>query len=395
VIESSNTRDLLEASKIAEERYDDLRADVRRFGAEYISKRTWANVWGEYERDVLDLKVARKKILKKRRTKLIGIWNNWISPFWSSMRCSELSKATVMEYWKWRLNQNTTSNNTILDQAKTFKALVRFAFDRGYLSGPLPDLSPDVESEKTRRGAFTKRQVKVIEKHLAKWIKATKRKDYRLARECFRCFVMLGFYSGIRIGEMLNLRWKDIQLPDARRQRDGSVLVRWADQELVLAAGKVASEKDLERYTKSIAQISISEKSGKTGFRPVVPMVEATGFLEYWRMRTPFKADADFVFPNRWGQRRTVESFEKMHNETIKTLGEDFQYDRYGCQLLPYSYRHTYATIMLIHVPSVRMEDLCANMGTSMEQMYHHYSHVTANDLKERLASQIFGLANL
>jgi hypothetical protein len=147
MIESSNTRDFLEACKIAEDRYDDLRADVRRFGVEYISKRSWSQVWKQYDEEVLDLKVARGDILKKRKSKLNGVWNNWIKPYWGEMQVRELSKGTVRAYWKWRFGQNDAPNNTILDQAKVFKSLVKFARDEGYLSGAMPDLSPDCQSQ--------------------------------------------------------------------------------------------------------------------------------------------------------------------------------------------------------------------------------------------------------
>jgi hypothetical protein len=48
---------------------------------------------------------------------------------------------------------------------------------------------------------------------------------------------------------------------------------------------------------------------------------------------------------------------------------------------------------LLTRSPEVRMEDLFVNMGTLMEQMKNHYSHVTCNDLMEKLSAQIFHLA--
>lgn len=393
VIESSKTRDLLEAARIAEDRYDELRADVKRFGAAYISKRTWADIWNEFDREVLERKVRRKEVNPKRRTKLNGIWNNWIKPFWGNRRCADLTEPMVAEYWNWRMGQNDAPNNTLLDQSKAFTALVRFAVSKGYADANYPKLTAPVKKEKKRRGAFTLSQVRKIDKHLQEWTQSTKRSDTRFSRACFHNFVMLGFYSGMRIGEMLDLRWSNILTPDAKRQKGGSILVTMGEREIRLAAAEAATEKKAYDLTKSIVQIDIPDAITKTESRSTIPMKEAAELLERWRRLTPFRSDNDLLFPNRKGKRRSVESFEKLHRETIAILGPDYCHDRFGNPLHPYSYRHTYATVMLIHNPDVRMEDLCVNMGTSMEQMIHHYSHVRAPDLQEKLSAQIVQLA--
>lgn len=395
IIESSGTKDLLAAALIAKNRFNDLDADVRRYGANYIEKRTWADIWKEFERDVIDRKLRRNEIKPKRKTKMVGIWNNWIKPFWEKKRGVDINEPTIEEYWTWRMEQNDAPNNTLLDQAKTFTALVRFAASKGYIDAPTIKLTPDVKKEKRRRGAFTLQQVREIDVHLRKWQEASKTKDILQARRCFHTFVMFGFYSGMRIGEMLNMKWKNIQMPDVKRQRDGGLIITQGDQEIVIdeeSANKI-SLKDAYDIANGILQIHIPDGDSKTGFRTVIPMKEATAIMENWEWVTKYKKPDDFVFPNRKGTRRTVESFEKMHRETIKTIGEDYVEDRYGNPLLPYSYRHTYATIMLIHSKDIRMEELAVNMGTSIEQIERHYSHVIPSDLQDRLSSQIIHLA--
>lgn len=393
VIESSRTRDLLEAARIAEDRYDELRADVKRFGAAYISKRTWRDIWKEFNSEVLERKVRRKEVKPKRQTKLNGIWKNWMEPFWGDRRCADLTEPTVTEYWHWRMGQNDAPNNTLLDQSKALTALVRFAVSKGYTDANYPKLGAPVKKEKKRRGSFTLNQVREIDKHLKKWARSAKRQDTSYSRKCFHNFVMLGFYSGMRIGEMLDLKWRNIIAPDARRLNNGSILVTIGEREIRLAAGQGHTEKEAYDLTKSIVQIDIPDAITKTESRSVIPMQAAAVLLERWRMQTLYRLDDDLLFPNRKGKRRTVESFEKLHRETIGSLGADYCHDRFDDPLHPYSYRHTYATMMLIHNPDVRMEDICVNMGTSMEQMMHHYSHVRAPDLQEKLSAQVIQLA--
>lgn len=108
---------------------------------------------------------------------------------------------------------------------------------------------------------------------------------------------------------------------------------------------------------------------GKGKRRELVPMRPA--WRHFRQLRTI--VDGEKVFPHALRRAWTV---------LLEEAG--LRCNPYGERRSPYSLRHTYATNMLAvrHVP---IHTLAINMGTSVEMIERHYSHLTAHQARDLL----------
>ena len=58
-----------------------------------------------------------------------------------------------------------------------------------------------------------------------------------------------------------------------------------------------------------------------------------------------------------------------------------------------YSLRHTYATFRLLY-GNANIEDLAQNMGTSPQQIFNHYRHITIRQKAPELGGRLHSDAN-
>ena len=286
-----------------------------------------------------------------------------------------------MDYWLWAMKKNA-NNDTLMNVSKFVSAIIRYAYSQQYVMDVPPNLLPPVSRDDNQRGHYTRDQItKVIIPHLTDWAEKGAKKNSQIARLILKNFVLFSVYSGIRMGTGLSLKWKDIELPSILKLDDGKTIVRLGDIEMEFDGldwlQYMADNIGELEITFINTQKAVGKKKGS--WVSVVPMYELTEILKDFKKLTPYNKPNDYVFPNADGTQRKSDSLGRFHRKVIGGLGDDFKTDKFGLALSSYSWRHSYATWMLIH-SNVSIERVALNMDTSLKQLRDHYSHATSRD---------------
>lgn len=203
-----------------------------------------------------------------------------------------------------------------------------------------------------RRFAVTDADYKKMLNSMPLWRKGCFKTEDNYIREQFCTFVRFLSGTGLRANEAYALQWKHI--------------------------GK------LDQFGDKLGFAVVVPTATKTGTRtviapgPLYKMLVAQKGMYF--SRWPFNPiDDDYVFCT-WARQRRKEyrghlpSLLKFAKCGVHPSGKPYTL---------YSLRHRYATTQLI--AGANINDLARNMGTSVEMIERHYSHVQTKDVAERL----------
>ena len=106
IIKSTKRTSLIEAARVAEDLYDDLRYKIRH-GLE-VKPHTFESMWKRWL-------TSNKGLLSAHRIRYIeGTANRYFLPYFGSMSLEQMSDANVAGYWEWRLNYWSCSDPRFL-----------------------------------------------------------------------------------------------------------------------------------------------------------------------------------------------------------------------------------------------------------------------------------------
>lgn len=257
-------------------------------------------------------------------------WNGFV--LWRRKKAQEASKDVAAK----TLNTHLVHLKQCLKWAQLHKRVVIGELD-----------FKRVKQGDTRRPAFELQDYIKLKKWMFKW--AWKKPGDRTAidRQRMRYMVMVLAETGMRVGELTQLKWRDVGLFKDDKGRDN---VRFTIRE-----GKTVEH---------------------TGVRDVIGTVNVAKYVFEWAAWNKRRKDNDYVFPNHDGKELTghPDSFRRM----LKTAGMRVTADDIPYTL--YSLRHTYATLYLKHSPNPDVFLLAKNMGTDVSQIMKHYGQVKAMD---------------
>jgi len=391
---SFSTKKLIKADaiKVAIQRHMEMKTQATMGLQPRAQKKTWKAVWEEFDTKVLGMKVERETISAKRRLGQQGLYKNWMDPYWGKKHIVPITEKEMQDYWHWAMSKGVASNDYLLTISKAVSAIIKYAYSRQYVLGVPPILLPPVKKEDIRRGAYTRDQIeKVIEPHLKKWKDKGNKNSSTMARLVYYNYVLFSVYSGIRIGTILKLKWENIELPDLTVTEDGRTIIKEGDRTLEFNKMEwldyIAKKKNIDMFDITYINVMRTVGKNKGSYLQVVPMRRLTKILQDYKKQTFYNKDTDFVFPNFDGTQRKTDSIEKFHRNVIHKLGDDFKKDKFGLDLTPYSWRHTYATWMLIHTDTSN-ERIVSNMDTSLKHLKDHYGHTTNRDFAIDLAGE-------
>ncbi|CAA7622179.1 conserved hypothetical protein [Candidatus Terasakiella magnetica] len=137
--------------------------------------------------------------------------------------------------------------------------------------------------------------------------------------------------------------------------------------EHVLIKWKHFREETVDGVKHQILKIS---PETKTGERDVRCDTFAEAHLMGFRVLSNFRKDDDFVIADQETGKPVV-SFKRQFNTMCKALG--MACDTHGKKFVPYSMRHTYATLKLEKGVNIRL--VANNMGNAPEVVHAHYGH--------------------
>jgi len=213
------------------------------------------------------------------------------------------------------------------------KTMLKYAHERGYRGAmQLPTYS-FTGVKKIVRPAFTLADYTKLLKAMRRSIDEVNEHWRKYPRLLLRDYVLILSNSGMRVGELNNLQWGDIE--------------RFVD------------DKDRPNYRLFV--------NGKTGRREVIPRTNTVRYIDRMQARNPDRNPNEFVFRMREGGKviTLIDQFQAV----LKSAG--ILENRDGERYTLYSLRHFYA------VRAIRkgkpIWDISKNMGTSVKIIENYY----------------------
>jgi integrase len=348
---------LEEAKRVATDAYD--RARFRHAdGSNAISRRF---------RDVAELTIkqmdaetknGKGKVIYKDYKQVI---RTYLIPFFGKHQIDKVTQEDISRFEMWRETEmaKQPSASTIMNHNAALNRVFDTAVIEGWmLKKNIPELK-NRGKKGGRRPDFTMDEWRRVVRNLPHWIKKAPDERSRQMRELLQDYVLILSNTGIRTGkEANNIKWKHL---------------RWH------------SDNDGDRYL-------IIAVKGKTGERELVARHGCDVFFKRIQSRFPDLAKMEFdallkagidKFVFRLPDRNTkdgkiIESTQTQnlyHTFNQFLIEHKLLEDKQGNHRTLYSLRHMYAT-MRLQIDKVPHHDLAKQMGTSIQMIEKHYSHL-------------------
>jgi integrase len=334
VVKSAKTD--YEARRFAEDLYYQLEGRARR--GESIRAPTFKKLFEEWSK-VLDTETPADKLshvkANLRRLEL------WALQFLGSYQVDLITDDIMAQYLDWRCQQSPPPAwSTLRNERSTLVHFFRFARRKAHIK-----VTPDIPTRPGKprpRPDIPEKQWTILCAFLDRPVKRGKRDRFYL-----RQYILILGNSGLRTGEARNLRWRDISSTKTITGERRIVLTvrgKTGEREVVCNVG-------VERWVAELEQYRRDESGG-----PVSP------------------SETLFCHPDG----KPITSFKRSFRETLDKAG--ILYGPDGSTRVPYSLRHTYATMRLSK--GVSVFQLAANMGTSVEMIGKFYGKKRVRDPK-------------
>lgn len=335
-IVTTKTDDLVQAQVFAINLYEELYFTVKAGGS--INSKTFKQVFEEWE----------KSVQKLGRTRLGGSWDSTIErvrsyalDYFGSKRIADLKSKDFAAYWEWRqenYKRKPPTSASLKREKVCLIPLLKYAKQRGFITA-LPEIET-ATFKPQRRSTFTSQEWKVFYTKARAWVrdgeKRATRRDRFVAQQAF----MILANTGLRVGELRNMRWSDI------RTIEGRQLAAWVNGKT--GAREVVFQPGSDEYVRRLHDLRVQELGEK-------PHVDS------------------FVFCHRDGKQ--IISFKNSFKSLMKFA--EIPLERNGMTRTIYSLRHFYATSRLERETSSFL--LAKQMGTSVEMLEKFYGQTTVN----------------
>ena len=390
---SCKTSNAAEAMVFARAAYEDLL--VRHKGGLSIVKMTVDKFFDEWiekkKHNFTDTRISWKR----------SVYERYQSLYFGKREISELNKKVVDGYWDFRLSfwhteegkarieinekransKSKSSRNiakkpsfaTLKAEASLINEFLRAAVDDGYLMRSIKisaqDAVPKSERELGYRDTFTEHEWRVLRVNLynfanckGKFANDRVHQLHLFQRKMLHAFVLLKANTGLRVGEIKQLVWGDIEIkPNS------------AGEELL--------------------QVSVRKEISKTRRerRAIAQTKHIISVIRSFRDLCEKTAPNDLVFFNEYkGQRDAVDlsvAFKKFL-ERVDYEGREggLRYSQNGKARTLYSLRHWYAISRLKQ--GMDIFALATTMGTGVNQIRNHYARHISGDAFEAEATK-------
>ncbi len=316
--------------------------------------------------DIAKLSVAemRRKLEAGEGRKIfvdyVAVTENYLIPFFGKFNIANIGYKQVHAYEEWRrekfgrelkastVNTHNSALNRVFDEAVAL----------GYMQKSQVPVLTNTGRASMRRADFTRNEFAQMLRALPHWVPQTRLSKSLQMRELLRDYIRFLANTGIRHGtEAQNVCWKHI---DVFEDNGRKYLAIWVDgktgqREVIARASTINYLKRIHKRCEDINHLTFDELLAKKQDLLVFRLGDGTVTNH---LRQPFKKfmqDTGLLIDAKTGQERTL-----------------------------YCLRHTYATFQLVN-NNVDMHTLAKQMGTSIQMLEKHYSHLTPRLRKDVL----------
>jgi integrase len=336
--------------------------------------------------------------LRKHRDYLTVI-NKYLIPFFGNYNITSIDYKLLGEFDLWRIEKmgKKPSRSTL----QTHNAALNRVFDeaviRQFLTEAVrPSLKTLRGDASNRRPAFEVKEIQALLAGFDAWAGKKKHKKSKELALLLKDYVSVMLDTGARPGnELMNLKWNQIELTK-----------EVIDKGETTDTNEDGTQVVYEETNEPIREVELLREcwitvTGKTGTRTILGNRLTIAALEriaarnfenaesksFWLEEIVTPKRDSFVFRLKDGSEPT--SFQKLfekylddHSLLIDT--------KTGDKHVFYSLRHTYATLRLT-LEGTAIHTLAKHMGTSVQMIEKHYSHLQVKEAKEQLRGEKVG----
>jgi len=344
-VRSLKTKDRNQAITAAFKTHEEITFHLKSGGS--LDGRTYRNVFDEWKRSKHNSYTDQVKV--DRTVEYAGSYS---LDYFGSMIFDRITTQNFHQYWDWRkvnYKRRKPSHDTLNRERTAIMSIFKFGYQRGYIR-ELFEIPKLKTKGITRRPTFTLAEWKKITKGMRSWVPEGIDKGHWRERFLLQQYVLLMSNSGVRVGEMRNLKWDDVS--------------------------SITSEKG-KHY--------ILRVTGKTGERDVVLNPYSDTYLKrVYDLRTselghpPDPTEYVFISSKTGGP---YTSFKTSFNNMLKYCGVPVE--KGGMNRTIYSLRHFYGTQRL--KGNINPYVLSKQMGTSVEMIEKFYGHIMTRDVMDAI----------
>ncbi|MDA9795136.1 site-specific integrase [Paracoccaceae bacterium] len=344
-VRSLKTKDRNQAITAAFKTHEEITFHLKSGGS--LDGRTYRNVFDEWKQSKHNSYTDQVKV--DRTVEYAGSYS---LDYFGSMIFDRITTQNFHQYWDWRkvnYKRRKPSHDTLNRERTAIMSIFKFGYQRGYIR-ELFEIPKLKTKGITRRPTFTLAEWKKITKGMRSWVPEGIDKGHWRERFLLQQYVLLMSNSGVRVGEMRNLKWDDVS--------------------------SITSEKG-KHYVLRV--------SGKTGERDVVLNPYSDTYLKrIYDLRTselghpPDPTEYVFISSKTGGP---YTSFKTSFNNMLKYCGVPVE--KGGMNRTIYSLRHFYGTQRL--KGNINPYVLSKQMGTSVEMIEKFYGHIMTRDVMDAI----------
>ncbi|MBT5299225.1 MAG: tyrosine-type recombinase/integrase [Rhodospirillaceae bacterium] len=372
---SSKTSDLDEAKQRAMDRYDELKFRQKNDmplddGRKFLEA---ANAYKRLLQELAD--VGASKPIHETYLRIVG---KWLIPFFGKKDLHDIDEGVMSQYDSYVRNQmgSEPAKSTINSHNVVIRAIFDVAVKKKWLTrSQVPITTVKGKGKKAiRRPHFESAEWNKLTSLMhGKW--RTKSKLYlsRYKREVLRIYVLVLGNTGMRPGiESLGLKWKDVSELKLNKQQIQD-----------MQAQQPNTNNEDGSVVDTVLQFRVEGKTSAhqtEGQRMVTARLNVKGWLEELKELTGRTDNDDYLFCMPDGS--PMKDFPHMFQLLLEQV--DMRYNAAGQPRVLYSLRHMYATMRVRKGLSYHV--LADQMGTSVEMIERHYSHVKNEEYAVPLA---------
>ncbi|SCC78520.1 tyrosine-type recombinase/integrase [Saliniramus fredricksonii] len=304
---------------------------------------------------------------KKSYKDYIAVLKRYFIPYFQNQHVNKITFADLQAFSKWRVEK--IGKEPKASTLNTHNAAIARVFDeavaQGYIHRSHVPLLINKGKDSERRPDFDKDEYRKLLGHLPHWINAGRKGKSRDMRHLLRDYILILANTGIRHGtEADNLHWKHVNLftDKGKTFLEMSVDGKTGRRDIICRSGTENYLKRIQSRCADIAGFPFEELLKRKIDKPVFRLPDGTTTMNLRQTFRRLMEDTDLLKCPRTERNRTL-----------------------------YSLRHTYATFGLVN-DGLDIHTLAIQMGTSIQMIEQHYSHLTPRLKKEALTGKRYEL---